>query len=47
MSFPGQKELSGDGSLSVEVVPENRIKPEHMEATVLCTLGKLQIKKDF
>lgn len=47
MSFPGQKELSGDGSLSVKIVPENRIKPEHLEATVLCTLGKLQVKKVF
>ena len=47
MSFPGQPAEAVNGEFSVAVIPETAIKPEHLEATVKYSLGKLEIKRVF
>ena len=47
MSFPGQAEIAVDGKFSVQQVVETAVKPAHLEATVTCSLGKLEIKRVF
>lgn len=47
MSFPGQPEVNSPGTFSSEIVSGTDVKPEHLEATVIFTSGKLQVKRIF
>jgi len=47
MSFPGQPANTDDASFSSVIVPETPVKPEHLEATVICRSGNLEIKRIF
>jgi len=47
MSFPGQTTEATNTTFSTIVVPETAIKPEHLEATVSYSLGKLEVKRIF
>jgi alpha-galactosidase len=47
MSFPGQPSDTNEATFSSGIVPETPIKPEHLEAIVLCKSGSLEIKRIF
>jgi alpha-galactosidase len=47
MSFPGQSAKATAGSFSEAVIPATTIIPEHLEAVVVFTTTKLQIKRIF
>lgn len=47
MSFPGQSAVASSGIFSSEIVTETAVKPEYLEATVTCSLGKLELKRIF
>ena len=47
MSFPGQPVEATNDDFSVRVIPESANKPEHLEVTVLCSLGQLEVKRIF
>jgi len=47
MSFPGQSAGTTDAKFSSEIISETQIKPEHLEATVTCRSGQLEIKRVF
>ncbi len=47
LSFPGTTDIAKDAELSTALVPESRVKPEHLEATLSYTLGKLEVKRIF
>lgn len=47
MSFPGQSANTNDATFSSVIVHETAVKPEHLEATVICRSSELEIKRIF
>ncbi len=47
MSFPGQQANTTDAKFSVALIPESNVKPGHLEATVSCRSGQLEIMRVF
>jgi hypothetical protein len=47
MSFPGQSANTTYAKFSVALIPESNVKPEHLEATVSCRSGQLEIMRVF
>ncbi|MGV8096356.1 MAG: alpha-galactosidase [Mangrovibacterium sp.] len=45
--FPGQSDWAEHAAFSVKVVPETAIAPEHLEAEIIYSLDKLEIKRVF
>ncbi len=47
MSFPGQPVDTNEATFSSGIVSETPVKPEHLEAIVICKSGSLEIKRVF
>jgi hypothetical protein len=47
LDFPGQSDQAQHAAFSAKVVPETAIAPEHLEAEIIYSLDKLEIKRVF
>jgi hypothetical protein len=47
ISFPGVKGQGENGILSVKNIPEGSAIPAHLEATVNCSIGSIEVKRVF
>ena len=47
LNFPGQTATATKAEFVSAIIPETAVKPEHLEATITYTLGKLEVKRIF
>lgn len=47
LTFPGQTDKAGNAIFSAKVIPETAIAPEHLEAEIIYSLDKLEVKRIF
>jgi len=47
LTFPGQTDKAENAVFSAKVVPETAIAPEHLEAEIIYSLDKLEVKRIF
>jgi len=47
INFPGQPKIINNGTFYSKRIKATAVKPEHIEATVICKLGELEIKRIF